>query len=102
MNVRGLTVIGIDRNMGIYFYPCTGYTDILTIYPIPSPPQSFLRKVRWIGSYRASTGDEVLNSFILLNKAIKSGVHAMIGISVRKYVLLFDQSDFIPISKYGE
>ena len=34
ITVRDLTVIEFDRNMSLYFYPCTGYTEIITVHII--------------------------------------------------------------------
>ena len=47
--------------------------------PIPSALQSDLSIVGFEGSYRASTGDDVIHVFMSSNSWISAGVHARMG-----------------------
>ena len=69
--------------------------------PMPSALQSDLRNVGVDGSYLARIGDDVMQCFISLKSWMRSGDHARIGNSDRRYRLYSCRSGFSRISKYG-
>ena len=71
----------------------------MRIKPMPPALQSVFRNVGASTSYRAKTGDDVMQTLISSNHLIKAGNQSMMGIGLRKYALSSWHIGFIHISR---